>query len=156
MPRKLPKGGKKSAQPFSPEEAIAAIGLVTMAADGTVEDVESEALVEVLQEIEFFEEYSEEEFDDLLSKIVSIGQDEGVDVLLNSSIEALSNKDYKEAALMTAFLIVSADEDVPAEEEEYLSALQGLLGISDDRYDELLEELFGEEDDEEEDEEEEE
>jgi len=154
MPRKLPKGGKKSAQPFSPEEAIAAIGLVTMAADGTVEDVESEALVEVLQEIEFFEEYSEEEFDDLLSKIVSIGQDEGVDVLLNSSVEALSNKDYKEAALMTAFLIVSADEDVPAEEEEYLSALQGLLGISDDRYDELLEELFGEEDDEDEEEEE--
>jgi uncharacterized tellurite resistance protein B-like protein len=154
MPRKLPKGGKKSAQPFSPEEAIAAIGLVTMAADGTVEDVESEALVEVLQEIEFFEEYSEEEFDDLLSKIVSIGQDEGVDVLLNSSVEALSNKDYKEAALMTAFLIVSADEDVPAEEEEYLGALQGLLGISDDRYDELLEELFGEEDDEDEEEEE--
>jgi len=65
MPRKLPKGGKKSAQPFSPEEAIAAIGLVTIAADGSVEDVESEALVEVLQEIEFFEEYSEEEFDDL-------------------------------------------------------------------------------------------
>jgi uncharacterized tellurite resistance protein B-like protein len=154
MPRKLPKGGKKSAQPFSPEEAIAAIGLVTIAADGSVEDVESEALVEVLQEIEFFEEYSEEEFDDLLSKIVSIGQDEGVDVLLNSSVEALSNKDYKEAALMTAFLIVSADEDVPAEEEEYLSALQGLLGISDDRYDELLEELFGEEDDEDEEEEE--
>jgi len=55
---------------------------------------------------------------------------------------------------MTAFLIVSADEDVPAEEEEYLSALQGLLGISDDRYDELLEELFGEEDDEDEEEEE--
>jgi len=154
MPRKLPKGGKKSAQPFSPEEAIAAIGLVTIAADGSVEDVESEALVEVLQEIEFFEEYSEEEFDDLLSKIVSIGQDEGVDVLLNSSVEALSNKDYKEAALMTAFLIVSADEDVPAEEEEYLSALQGLLGISDDRYDEILEELFGEDDDEDEEEEE--
>lgn len=155
MPRKLPKGGKKSAQPFSPEEAIAAIGLVTMAADGSVEDVESDVLVEVLQEIEFFEEYSEEEFDDLLSKIVSIGQDEGVDVLLNSSVDALSNKDYKEAALMTAFLIVAADEDVPEEEEEYLSALQGLLGISDDRYDELLEELFGEEDEEEEEEEEE-
>ncbi len=145
MARKLRKGSGKVSQELTPEEAIAAIGIVTMAADAAIEEVEAETLVAILAEIEVFENYSEEEVEAIFDKISSIAQEEGVEALLNSSLEALPNQDLREAALMTAFLIVSSDDDIPDSEEEYLTALQGLLGISDDRYDEIIDELFTEE-----------
>jgi tellurite resistance protein len=144
MARKLPQGNKKVSQKFKPEEAIVAIGLVTIAADGTVEEVESQTLMDVLQESEVFNEYSEEEFNALINKIVKLGQKEGIEALLNSAVEALPEKDQKEAALMVAFLIVSADGEVIEEEEEYLHALQGMLGVPDKVYDRILKEMFGE------------
>ena len=43
--RKLPSGSAKSEQRLTSEEAIAAIGLVTMAADADIEEIEAEILV---------------------------------------------------------------------------------------------------------------
>ena len=147
--RKLPSGSAKSEQTLTSEEAIAAIGLVTMAADADIEEIEAEILVEALEEIEVFETYSEEEFEEILNKIVSIAQDEGIEPLLNSAVAALPNHDLREAALMTAMLVVSSDDDLPEEEEDYLNVLQKLLGISDERYDEIIDELYEYYDDEE-------
>lgn len=154
--RKLPKGDCTIDVEFTPEEAIIAVGIVTIAADAEVEDVEAEWLVSILEEIELFENYETEEIDEMFNKVKAISDEEGVEGLLNTAVAALPNKHLRDAALMTAMLIVSADDEIPEDEEDFLGALQGLLRISDDRYNEIIDELFGAEEEEYEEEEEEE
>ncbi|MGI0485218.1 tellurite resistance TerB family protein [Pantanalinema rosaneae CENA516] len=154
--RKIPSGNTKSEQSLTPDEGLIGIGLLSMAVDSQVESVETEMLVELLDAIEYFEEYSEEEIDESLEKIKAIAREEGGAALFNSSLAALTDEEYQEAGLIIAMLVVSADGEIPEEEEDYLTAIQQRLGISDERYDELVDELFEEEDYEEEEEEEEE
>ena len=56
----------------------------------------------------------------------------------------------REAAYITALMVISIDGDIPEEEEDYIADLQKALNISDKRSDEIIDELFGEEDEEEE------
>jgi len=47
---------------LTPEEAVAAIALITTAADSSLEDVDIEFLVDILWGFEIFEEYSDGSF----------------------------------------------------------------------------------------------
>ncbi|HMV76585.1 MAG TPA: tellurite resistance TerB family protein [Leptospiraceae bacterium] len=143
MARNIPKSAKKTEKPFSPVEAIVAVGLVAIAADGVVEDIETESLLAVLQKIEALKEYSEEQFKTLIDRIVKIGREEGLGTLVNSSAEVLTNQALKEGALMTAVLVVASDGKVVDEEQEFIDYLLNLFGISDERYDEILDSIFG-------------
>ena len=49
------------------------------------------------------------------------------------------------AAYITAILVVGIDEEVPDTEQDYISELQEALRISDERAQELIDEIFGEE-----------
>ncbi|MBE9105258.1 hypothetical protein IQ229_09985, partial [Nostoc cf. edaphicum LEGE 07299] len=66
------------------------------------------------------------------------------------SIESLPNRGYREAAYITAILVVGIDEEVPENEQDYISELQEALNISDERAQELIDAVFGEEEEEEE------
>lgn len=143
MAKTLPKTEKKAGPSFSPAQAMAAIGLISMASDGKVEDAEVEALIQIVQRIDEFKQYSEKQMQDLLQTITDISQTEGNGVLLGFAVDALSTPGLKEAALKLAFLIVAADGTVVNEEEAFLTDLQKVLGISNDRYDEILKQLFG-------------
>jgi len=143
MARKIPKGQKKTEKPLSPVEAIVAVGLVAVAVDGIIEDIETESLLAVLQKIEALKEYSEDQFKALIDKIVKIGKEEGLGTLVNSSAEALTNQPLKEGALMTAVLVVASDGKVVDEEQEFIDYLLELFGISDERYDKILDNMFG-------------
>ncbi|HEY9615726.1 MAG TPA: tellurite resistance TerB family protein [Microcoleaceae cyanobacterium] len=154
--RKILRGNAKSEQSLTSDEGLIGIGLLSMALDGEIESVETELLIELLDSIDYFEEYSEEEIDESLEKIKSIAREEGGAVLFNTALAALTDEEYQEAGLMIAMLVVSVDGEIPEEEEEYLTEIQQQLGISDERYDELIDELFGDEEEYDEDEEEEE
>ncbi len=143
MARKISKGQKKTEKPLSPVEAIVAVGLVAVAADGIIEDIETESLLAVLQKIEALKEYSEDQFKALIDKIVKIGKEEGLGTLVNSSAEVLTNQPLKEGALMTAVLVVASDGKVVDEEQEFIDYLLELFGISDERYDKILDNMFG-------------
>lgn len=154
MPKhKLTKGNAKIEQELTPEEAIIAIGIVTIASDTEVEDIEADVLVDILAEIELFENYDSDEIDEMFNKVNEIVEEEGVEALLNSAVEALPNSDLRDAALMTAMLVVASDDAIPEEEEGFLGTLQEMLNISDERYNEIIAELFDEEEYEEEEEE---
>lgn len=110
--RRTPSGSAKSEQTLTPDEGLIGIGLLSMAVDGEVERVETEALVELLDAIEYFEEYSEEEIDQSLEKIKGIAREEGGAALFNASLTALSDEEYQEAGLMIAMLVVSVDDEI--------------------------------------------
>lgn len=143
MARNIPKSTEKTEKTLSPVEAIVAVGLVAIAADGVVEDIETESLLAVLQKIEALKEYSEEQFKTLIDRIVKIGREEGLGTLVNSAAEVLTNQALKEGALMTAVLVVASDGKVVDEEQEFIDYLLNLFGISDERYDEILDNMFG-------------
>ncbi|MEH2434461.1 MAG: tellurite resistance TerB family protein [Nostoc sp.] len=155
--RKLPKGRSISSVALEPEVAIAILGLFSAAADGEgISSTEEYALSEFLGRVGLFEDYSEEDFEELTEKVVSLIEEEEPEDLIAQSIESLPNKGYREAAYITAILVVGIDEEVPEVEQDYISELQEALKISDERAQELIDGVFGEEEDEDEDEEEEE
>ncbi len=154
MPRHLPAKADSDLIDLTPEEAIIAIGLITMIVDDTVEDIEAELLADVAAEFEIFEEYSDDELVEIVDKVVAVSEESSVQGLLGSALVTLTeSEELAEIALITAILIVAADGEVPESEEDYLNELQAALGIPDDRANEIVEALFSEDDEEEEEEE---
>ena len=151
--RKLPKGRSVSSVALEPEVAIAILGLFSAAADDEgISSTEEYALSEFLGQIDLFEDYSDEDFEELTEKVVSLIEEEEPEDLIAQSIESLPNKHYCEAAYITAILMVGIDEEVPEAEQYYISELQEALNISDERAQELIDEVYEEEEEEEEEE----
>lgn len=154
--RKLPKGRSVSSVALEPEVAIAVIGLFSAAADGEgISSTEEYALSEFLGRVGLFEDYSDDDFEELTEKVVNLIEQEDPEDLIAQSIESLPNKAYREAAYIAAILVVGIDEEVPESEQDYISELQEAFKISDERAQELIDAVFGEDEDEDEEEEEE-
>jgi hypothetical protein len=156
MPRKLPSKTSTSSVALEPEVAIAILGLFSAAADGEgFSSTEEYALSEFLGQIGLFEDYSEEDFEELTTKVITLIEGEDQEELVAQAVASLPNEDYREAAYVTAILVVGIDEEVVESEQDYISELQSALNISDERAQELIDEVFGDDDDDEEEEEEE-
>ncbi len=153
--RRLPSGGTQSQVILEPEVAIAAIAIFSAYADGDgINEDEGYALDEMLSGIGLYEEYSDEDLQELGAKVGAMVQEDGADAVFAQAIESLSDRDLKETAFIVAMVVLAIDGEVPKDEEEYLEYLRVSLKISDDRAQELVDELFSEEESEEEDEEE--
>ncbi|MCC5639747.1 tellurite resistance TerB family protein [Nostoc sp. CHAB 5844] len=150
MSRRLPRGRSASSVALEPEVAIAIIGLFSAAADGEgITSTEQYALSEMLGEIGQFEDYSEEDFEELGEKVAILIEEEDPEELVAQAVNSLPNRGYREAAYITAILVVGIDEEVPDSEQDYISELQEALNISNERAQELIDEVFGVEEDEE-------
>ncbi|WP_138500232.1 tellurite resistance TerB family protein [Nostoc sp. PA-18-2419] len=144
--RRLPKGSSASSVALEPEVAIAIIGLFSAAADGEgISSVEEYALSEFLGQVDLFEDYSDEDFEELTERVVNLIEEEEPEDLVAQAIESLPNRAYREAAYIAAILVVGIDEEVPEIEQDYVSELQEALRISDERAQELIDGIFGEE-----------
>ncbi len=140
---KLPNKSNSSTIELEPEVAIAIIGLYSAAADGEgMSSVEEYALTEFLSEVGIFADYDEEDFKELTDKVVSLIENEDPEHLITQSIAVLPDEAYREAAYITATLLVGIDEEVSEDEQDYLFELQEALGISDERAQELIDEIF--------------
>jgi predicted secreted protein len=156
MPKRLPRG-RSATVALEPEVAIAIIGLFSAAADDEgITSTEQYALSEMLGSIGQFEDYSDEDFEDLGEKIAILIEEEEPEELIAQAINSLPNRGYREAAYITAILVVGIDEEVPDSEQDYISELQEALNISNERAQELIDEVFGADEEECEDDEEEE
>src|SRR5690349_13893431 len=94
---------------LSPEEAVAAIAVITAIADSSIEEVDAEALATVLWDFEVFEEYSEEEITDIVYRLLEIAQADGLGALFNTASQALSDDIVLDA--FAAGAIVLIDEE---------------------------------------------
>ncbi|MFN6571919.1 tellurite resistance TerB family protein [Dendronalium sp. ChiSLP03b] len=145
------KKRSSSSVALEPEVAIAIIGLFSAAADDEgISSTEEYALSEFLSQVGLFEDYSDEDFEELTEKVVSLVEEEEPEELIAQAIESLPNRGYREAAYITAILVVGIDEEVPENEQDYISELQETLKISDERAQELIDAVFGAEEEEEE------
>jgi hypothetical protein len=143
MSKRLPRGRSASSVALEPEVAIAIIGLFSAASDEGITSTEEYALSEMLESISQFEDYSEEDFEQLSEKVAILIEEEDPEELIAQAINSLPNRGYREAAYITAILVVGIDEEVFDSEQDYISELQEALNISDERAQELIDEVFG-------------
>jgi tellurite resistance protein len=148
--RKFPNRGSNSSVALEPEVAIAVIGLFSAASDDEgVSRTEEFALSEMLAGITQFEDFSEKDFEKLTQKVYDLLEEENPEDVIEQAIASLPDEEHREAAYITALLVVGIDGEVPESEQEYITELQDALNISNRRAQQIIDHIFGEDDDQE-------
>lgn len=132
-----------SEESLSPEEAVAAIAVITALAESTVDEVEAERLVINLWEFEVFEEYSEDEIAEIVDRLLGIAEDEGLGALFNTASSSLSDEIVLDG--FAAGVIMVLDEEkliIPKQKQPYLKKLQAALELEDGEAEEIIQEVI--------------
>lgn len=134
---------KASEQSLTPEEAVAAIAVVTAIADSSIEAVDPDDLGGVLWEFEVFEEYSEEEITEIVDRLIGIAEDEGLGPLFKAASQALSD-DLVLDGFAAGIIVLLDVEDIaiPTNKQPYLKKLQEALGLEDEEAQEIIKEVI--------------
>jgi tellurite resistance protein len=140
---KSPNRRSNSSIALEPELAIAVIGLFSAASDNEgVSPREELALSEMLSGISQFEDFSEKDFEELTEKVYDLLEEEDPE-------DVIPDEEHREAAYITALLVVGIDGDIPDSEQDYLTELQDALNISNRRAQQIIDHIFGEDDEQE-------
>jgi len=125
---------------LNPEEAVAAVAVVAAAADSGADNVDAEAIEQLLGEIELFADYSAPEMSGMVKKLVRIARKDGLGALLNAAVEFVPY-DLVLTAFEVGILMVAVDGFIPEEEEEFVSNLQQELELSDEEAQMILDDI---------------
>ncbi|AFY42757.1 hypothetical protein [Nostoc sp. PCC 7107] len=134
---------KTLTESLTPEEAVAAIAVVTAIADSSIEEVDSEGLAGILWEFEVFEEYSEDEMIEIVDKLIYMAESQGLSPLFNTANESLPEDLVLDG--FAAGVVALLDEEeliVPQNKQPFLKRLQAALDIEDEEADEIVKEII--------------
>ncbi|BAZ32785.1 hypothetical protein NIES4074_52920 [Cylindrospermum sp. NIES-4074] len=132
-----------SEESLSPEEAVAAIAVITVLADSAIDEVEAERLVINLWEFEVFDEYSEDEIAEIVDRLIGIAEDEGIGALFNTASASLADDIVLDG--FAAGVIMVLDEEkliIPKQKQSYLKKLQEALELEDEEAEEIIQEVI--------------
>jgi hypothetical protein len=124
--------GMKSGGEFGRAEAFAGIMLSAVACDGHISDEEVRSLGTIASRMRLFENINGGKWNRMIDKLLGVLKRDGVEPLLDRSIEALP-EDLHETAFAVACDLVLADQGIEDEEKQYLSNLQRKLGLDRDQ-----------------------
>ena len=133
-----------SEKTLRPEEAVAAIAVVTIFADGQPSDEENQVLTEIINSLDIFEDYAVEEFQKMFDKITGILNQEGIGVLFNTAVDALSD-DLIEISFEVAVEIILSEESDDESEDTFLDELAEALGLPEEIAQEIIDDLIDDE-----------
>ncbi|MEH2262192.1 hypothetical protein [Nostoc sp.] len=133
---------KTSEESLSPEEAVAAIATVTAIADSLIEDVDAESLAGILWEFEVFEEYSEDEITEIVDRLISIAQEEGIGPLFNAAKVSLSDELVLDGFAAGVIVLLDDDLAIAKPKQAYLKKLQAALELEDEEAEEIIKEVI--------------
>lgn len=133
---------KTSEESLSPEEAVAAIATVTAIADSLIEDVDAESLAGILWEFEVFEEYSEDEITEIVDRLISIAEEEGIGPLFNVAKISLSDELVLDGFAAGVIVLLDDDLAIPKSKQAYLKQLQAALQLEDEEAEEIIKEVI--------------
>ena len=134
---------EKSEQALTPEEAVAAIAVVTAAADSSLEDVDAETIAMILWEFEVFEEYSEEQISGIVDRLMGIGEDEGLGTLFNTATDSLSDELILDAFAAGVLMVIDEEElIIPQAKTPLLKKLQQALELEEEEAQEIIQEVI--------------
>ncbi|MBW4681750.1 MAG: tellurite resistance TerB family protein [Microcoleus vaginatus WJT46-NPBG5] len=126
--RKLFSNQKLDTNSLSQAEAVAAIAVVAISADGYLLEEERQSLFSVMADLQVFKEYSSRQRLKLLEKLFDLLRQKGAHTLVYSAKDALSPK-LRETAFAVAINMVMADGTLVETEREFLRQLEQVLEI---------------------------
>ncbi|MBD2164016.1 hypothetical protein H6G04_06310 [Calothrix membranacea FACHB-236] len=127
---------------LNPEEAVAAIAVITAIADSSLEDVDAESLASVLWDFEVFEEYAEEEITEIVYRLIDIAETEGLGALFNIASAALGDDIVLDGFAAGAIVLVDEELTIPPAKQAYLKELQAALDLEDEEAQEIIQEVI--------------
>lgn len=133
-----------SKQTLSPEEAVVAIVMVAVYANGQPSEAESEEAINIINTQDIFDSYSVDEFQEMINKITKLLNEEGIGVLFRTAAESITD-DLGEIAFQAVAEMVLVDQKIDEDEESFLSQLAEALDISEDVAQDMIDELIDEE-----------
>ncbi|MBD2495983.1 hypothetical protein [Nostoc sp. FACHB-280] len=134
---------KTLAESLTPEEAVAAIAVVTALADASVEEIDPEGLAGILWQFEVFEEYSEDELLEIVNKLIDIAESQGLSPLFNTANESLTEEVVLDGFAAGVVTLLDDEEfTIPKSKEPFLKKLQEALELEDEEADEITKEII--------------
>jgi len=133
-----------SKQKLTPEEAVAAIVMVAVYANGQPSEEENEEAINIINTQDIFDSYSVDEFQEMIDKIIKLLNEEGIGVLFRTAAESITD-DLGEIAFQAVAEMVLVDQKIDEDEESFLSQLAEALDISEDVAQDMIDELIDEE-----------
>lgn len=128
---------------ISPEEAVAAIAVVTAAADSSLEELDPDFLADILWGLEIFEEYSDDELLETLDKVVAIAEESQIGALFNAAKKSLTDDLILDAYAAGVSVLVDEEEvRIPKGKTTLLKKLQEALQINDEDAKEVIDEVI--------------
>lgn len=116
---------------LGPAEAFAAIALIAVAADGYINDSESQVLSMTLSRMQLFRSYPNDVMKKMLDRLLMLLQRQGVQALFNAALAMLPDE-LKETVFAVTTDIALADGEISQEEEQLLNDLYSALGLSEE------------------------
>ncbi|MBD2504188.1 tellurite resistance TerB family protein [Anabaena azotica] len=127
---------------LSPEEAVAAIAVVTTLADSTDEQIDAESLASILWQFEVFAEYSEEEIIEIVDELITIAEEDGVGALFNAASQTLSDELVWDGFAAGVIILLDGEKLViPEEKQPYIKQLQQALKLDESEAQEVIQEI---------------
>ncbi|MDJ0736930.1 MAG: hypothetical protein QNJ47_23155 [Nostocaceae cyanobacterium] len=128
---------------LSSEEAAAAIAVITVAADTSLENADTELLVDILWGFEIFEEYSDEDLLTIVNRLLNLAKEMGLGALFNTAIDFLPDELVLDAFAGGVSAIVDEEEiRIPPNKMPLLKELQSALEVEDDEAKEVIEDVL--------------
>ncbi len=128
---KISQTRQQSEVTLGPAEAFAAIALIAVAADGYINDSESQVLSMTLSRMQLFRSYPNDVMKKMLDRLLTLLQRQGVQVLFNAALVTLPDE-LKETVFAVTTDIALADGEISQEEEQLLNDLYNALGLSEE------------------------
>lgn len=122
------KGSNATSEPFTQQEAFAAIALAASAADGNISETEYGTIRSYLGRMRLYEAMNDYQFQTMSDKLFKILRKEGPSGLIARSTESLPD-DLKQTAFACAVDIALADGSVEESEKQLLEELNNALKI---------------------------
>ncbi len=134
---------ESSEESLSPEEGIAAIAVITVLAESTIDEVEAERLVLNLWDWEIFEKYSEDEIAEMVDRLLGIAEDDGLGALFNTAKEVIFGETILDG--FSAGVIMLLDEEyliIPKGKQPLFKKLQEALELNDEQAQEIIQKII--------------
>lgn len=140
---KIFKSQEITEESLSPEEAVAAIAVITAIVDSSIEDLDTESLTDILQEFEVFDEYSGEEMLEIVDRLAAIAKKEGLGALFNTANSSLTD-DVILDTLAAGVIMLLDDETltIPTQKQPYIKQLQEALELEDIEAEAIIKDLI--------------
>lgn len=126
--RKLFRDKKLDPNSLSQAEAVAAIAVAAIAADGYLLEEERQSIFSVMSNLHIFQKYSSRQRLKLLEKLFDVLRQQGGHTLVYSAKDALPPQ-LRETAFAVAINMVMADGTLVESEREFLHQLEQVLEI---------------------------